>query len=131
VWIFLSIAAAVGGMIVAGLDWGLPALRDWIATGPAQASDGHLTILLLMLAAFADLPLVIAGVYFWRIGQRAIDTGRFPPPGVTLLRPTPVLTGDAAVRRGRAAQVAALVFFGLGVAVVTALVGLVLVLRSA
>lgn len=127
--LLLLVAAVMGAVIIAGLERWLPAFRDWIASDPERAT-GRLTILLLVLAAFADLPLVIAGVYFWRLGQHTIDVGRFPPPGVILLRATTVLTGEAAVRRGRAAQVTAFVLFALGIGLVTALVGLVILLRS-
>jgi hypothetical protein len=126
----IVVAAAAGAaVLVAVLAMALPALRDWLAPDPDRDS-GRLTILLLVVAALADLPLVLAGVHFWRLGERAIASRRFPPPGVALSGSERLLEGDEAVGRGRAAQTTALVLFGLGVAVVTALVGLVLILRS-
>jgi hypothetical protein len=127
--VFTCIVAALGAMLIAAEDRWLPALRDWIASDP-DAAPGRLTAVLLILAAFADLPLVFAGVYFWRLGQRTVDERRFPPSGTSLVKPATVLTGDAAVRRGRAAQTTALVLFGLGITLVAALVGLVLFLRD-
>jgi hypothetical protein len=60
----------------------------------ASARRTLAVVLLLVAAAFTDVPLVIAGVYLWRLGQQAIEAGRFPPPGVTPIRPMPVLTGE-------------------------------------
>lgn len=56
------------------------------------------------------LPAVLAGsavaaaLWAWRLGARIVASGRFPPPGIRVVRRTPILTGDAAKRRGRALQ---------------------------
>jgi hypothetical protein len=58
-----------------------------------------LVIGLLMLAVSGP-PLGIAW-YLWRIGARTLAAGRYPPPGVAMLRDLPVITGPAAVTRAR------------------------------
>jgi hypothetical protein len=100
-----------------------PALQRWIASEPAGGAD-RLTIVLVLLAATADLPLVLGAAYFWRLGSLTIATGRFPPPGTAVLRATPVLTGEAALRRGRAARLCALGLLLCSMALVGILVGL-------
>jgi hypothetical protein len=58
-----------------------------------------LTFSLVVIAAFA-------AVYFFSVAVRVLRSGRFPPPGTRVVRPTPVRTGGAA----RAIAVLSIVF---------------------
>ena len=61
------------------------------------------------------LPLLFVAGHFWRMGQSVFDAQRFPPPGVQVIRDTPVLTGKEALSRDRLCQVGAIVFGGCAV----------------
>jgi hypothetical protein len=60
----------------------------------------------------------------WRVGERVRHAMRFPPPDMSVLRDTTVLSGQAAVSRGRLLQVFSviLIFCGIGLAVMSWLV---------
>jgi len=51
--------------------------------------------------------LVAAGVWFAVLGRRICSAGRFPPPGMRVVRDTPVRTGAAARRLAALATAAA------------------------
>lgn len=48
-----------------------------------------------------------AAAYCWRLGGRMVKSRRFPPPGVPVIRDTPVLHDLDAERRGRRLQMCA------------------------
>ena len=81
-----------------------------------QALGGH-----PLLRGLGPVQALGTAWFLWRLGRRTIAAGRFPPPGLRLVRDEPVLTGDAATRRGRIAQ-------GLSVIIGLAVVGLALAL---
>lgn len=62
------------------------------------------------------LPIYIFAIYLWRLGSSVVREQRFPPPGLRVIRDTPVLSGVAGVRRGRIMQGLALLLFSCGVA---------------
>lgn len=123
--LMLISAAVVGAAALVGIERWQPKLQDWIASDPAGGAD-RLTMVLVVLAATADLPLVFGAAYFWRLGTQTIAARRFPPAGAMVLRTTPVLTGDAAIRRGRAARLCAVGLLACSMALVAILVGLAL-----
>lgn len=50
------------------------------------------------------LPVLACAAYLWRFAARMIVTERFPPIGAKVIRDTAVLSGRAAVIRGRLLQ---------------------------
>jgi hypothetical protein len=79
-------------------------VRD-TATGPA-VDVVRLTGAVLL---FVTLPVLGIALLVWRMGVRTVVCLRFPPPGVKMTQDTPILTGDAARRRGRLLQILAVV----------------------
>ena len=59
------------------------------------------TALLMLLTTG---PALGGAVYLWRLGQRVVRARQFPPPGLRVVRDTPLLAGERAVRRGRLLQ---------------------------
>lgn len=55
-----------------------------------------------------SIMIVCLGVvswHSWHVGKRVRQALRFPPPGATVVRDTVILSGQAAVARGRLFQV--------------------------
>ena len=65
----------------------------------------------------AALPLLGVAIYLFRTGTAILRCRRFPPPGMDVVRDTPILTGRAAILRGRVvlAAAAAIVAASLGI----------------
>jgi hypothetical protein len=57
--------------------------------------------LMLGLGVLIVVPGVLFSAHLWWLGERIARAGRFPPPGLSLVRDTPILEGAAAVRRAR------------------------------
>ncbi|MGH8251106.1 MAG: hypothetical protein ACREVI_10505 [Steroidobacteraceae bacterium] len=62
------------------------------------------------------LPVAMLAVYLWQLGARVLRAGRYPLPGASVIRDTPVLAGREARRRGIVLQALA-VLLGLLIAV--------------
>lgn len=58
-------------------------------------------LLMLGFGLFLVVPGVLFSAHLWWLGERIARTGRFPPPGMALVRDAAVLEGTAAVRRAR------------------------------
>jgi hypothetical protein len=67
---------------------------------------------LIVLGIALVVPLAGFGAHVWRLGRRTVGAGRFPPPGMDVIRDTLALQGPHAVVRGRIMQ-------GFGVALIT------------
>ncbi|MBI1397573.1 MAG: hypothetical protein GC151_16490 [Betaproteobacteria bacterium] len=83
------------------------ALIDWILADPARTGR-RVRIVLLTPAVLLALPLIAFGIRFWTMGSKSIRTKEFPPPGVHVLRDTPVVRGNGAASRGQALRIVAL-----------------------
>lgn len=57
------------------------------------------------------LPLALFALYLFYQGSQICSTRRYPRMGQKVIRDTPVLTGPAAVKRGRFVQVLAVLLF--------------------
>ncbi|HVE52254.1 MAG TPA: hypothetical protein VNB23_02595 [Ramlibacter sp.] len=93
----------VGAVVVVLFDQWLLGVRQ---LPPEQAATRVLAAYLAWSAACGVALLVLAAV-LWRSGNEVIAAARFPAPGTRVLRDTPVLEGEAAVRRGRLLRVLA------------------------
>ena len=69
------------------------------------------------LALALTLPLLLGAARALRIARRTLEAERFPPPGLAVVRDTPVRRGAAARRWGRALRVIALALGVLGGAI--------------
>jgi hypothetical protein len=120
--LIVVIVALTGGLAIWSFAALRPAIEEWVASGgDVGVRVRRFRIVLLGLWAFVSLPLVAFAVYFWRLGRRILLTGRFPPPGMSVVRDTPILTGAASRRGGRALQ-----FVGLALAAAAIGFGVVL-----
>lgn len=99
----LVVVAAVGAV-------GMLLLEDWLASLdalPVAEARAALLVAMAWTQAGAGLLLVGLAAWLWRFGAQVLVAGRFPPPGIRVIRDTFVLLGDAARRRGRLLQAAA------------------------
>jgi hypothetical protein len=128
-WTMLLLAVAIGAAGVTAMNFLQSAIERWV-TSDAGISVERLTLVFVILAAVVDLPLVLAGLYLWRVGERTMAAARFPPPGMVMWRSADVLTGERAVRRGRLAQVSAIALFFSGVVLVAILVRLAFLVNA-
>ena len=81
----------------------MDALEAWIREEPIA----RLRIVMAAVTLLTALPLLIFAAYLWRLGSRVLSAGQFPPPGYRVMRATAPVTGPAALRRARLAQVSA------------------------
>jgi hypothetical protein len=104
----VAAAALVGTALVAGLEHYRTALHDWLVSGPGDRGR-RVTLVLVAIGAALSLPLLAFAAYLWSLGARTVGAGEFPPPGLRVIRDTPVVLGQTAVLRGRALMATALV----------------------
>ena len=95
------------------------ALLAWIELSPVglgperfAQSPGAVVLMLAILLALAAW----AAVYAWRTGRRVVSAERFPPPGMLVVRDTPVHTG-------RRARLTGYVMMGLAVLILLSAAG--------
>src|SRR5215470_1926004 len=70
-------------------------------------------LVFLLVPALLLAPLIALAVYLWALGGRVVRAREFPPPGLRVIRDTPIVMGERAVFRGRLLKVLAL---GCGIA---------------
>jgi hypothetical protein len=106
VWTCVA-GAIAGGLLLADLQQYRPALIEWLAADRAETA-ARLQLLFGALAVLLAAPLLGLAAWLWSLGGRAIRAAEFPPPGMRVIRDTPVVCGDAAVSRGRMLRAAAI-----------------------
>lgn len=107
--------AAIGALLIAGFGHFRGSLHEWLVSDPAETA--FRAKLVICAAAFLlAAPLIAFAVYLWLLGVRVVRAQQFPPPGLRVVRDTPVVAGHGAVTRGQAMQVVA-VCLGAGAAV--------------
>ncbi|MBZ5538526.1 MAG: hypothetical protein LAO31_21485 [Acidobacteriia bacterium] len=99
----LVITTCVEALLIVGLRLYHDPLRDWILSGPGTSAQ-RVKLVFLLLASAIISPLLALAVYLWSLGGRILRAREFPPPGVRVIRDTPVITGERAVFRGRLLQ---------------------------
>lgn len=75
------------------------ALLAWIEFAPVGLGPerfGGSPWLLVVMLVLLLVPMVAYGAYTWRLGRRVVEAGRFPAPGMKVIRDTPVQTGQRA-----------------------------------
>jgi hypothetical protein len=106
--ILVGAAALVGTLLLLGFERYGESLRDWVLSDPEQ-SRSRLRLLFILFAAGASAPLLAFGGYLWVLGHKIVSAKQFPPPGQRVVRDTEVVEGEAAMARGRALKVFAVV----------------------
>jgi hypothetical protein len=109
---WLALATVLGVVVVTWLDAGV--LQRWLADDPSPPVRVY--ILLGVLGVSIAAPHAGLGVYLWRLADRVRDSGRWPPPGMALLRATRTRTGEAADVMSRRLRALALGTFAIAAA---------------
>jgi len=100
----LTIVVAFFGLItISGLKLYKSQLSHWL-----ERSIDLQTPWMAVAAGFVlVLPLIFAAGYLFSFGRRVCEARRFPPPGYSVIRDTPVREGRSATNHGRIVQVLA------------------------
>ena len=109
--LLVLVGTIAGALAIAALDHYRAPLETWLLSDPKQRAD-RLSLASWSLAAAVALPLTGLAAYLWSIGVKAIRGQEFPPPGVRVIRDTPIHTGGAAIRRGHMLKALALALSG-------------------
>jgi hypothetical protein len=112
--VVLVIGACVGALLIAGFAHYHIVVRGWLLAEPG-ASAQRARLIFLLLAALLLAPLLGFAAYVWSLGARVLRAREYPPPGLRVVRDTPVIAGARAVSRGRWLKALAL---GCGIAAV-------------
>ena len=113
----VAVAAVIGVVVVTQIDAGV--LERWLVDDPSPPVRVY--ILICFLGVSIAVPHAGFGVYLWRLADRVRDSGRWPPPGLALLRATRVRTGESADAISRRLRALALGTFALAVGVTVVL----------
>ena len=74
------------------------ALSDWVlALADPGSTAQRVKLVLLLPAAVLLAPLLALAVYLCAVGGRVVRAREFPPPGLRVIRDTPIVTGERAV----------------------------------
>jgi hypothetical protein len=90
---------AVVLVVMLPLAWAGDRWLDGVLALERTEARAALAIGLRRAVAAVALLLIAYAAHVFRHGRRIARTGRFPPPGVSVIRDTVVLEGDAARRR--------------------------------
>jgi hypothetical protein len=96
----LVASMCAGALLLAALERNRGALVDWVRADPARSLE-RIELILAVFAVLLLAPLVAIAGYLSLLGRRAVLAQEFPPPGVRVIRDTPIIIGGQAVSRGR------------------------------
>ena len=125
----LAVGTFIGVMLLLLAERLGPLAEAWLTGDPAQFRP-RLTASFGALALAIALPVLAFAGYLWWLGARIVGAERFPPPGLRVIRDTPVVQGSAARQWGRFAQLLALVLIAVVAWLVYALWRLLALLSS-
>jgi hypothetical protein len=103
----LVVGTCVGALLIVAFERYRIPLSDWVLADPAVSSR-RLRLVFLGLAGLFLAPLLAFAAYIWSLGVKVVRAREFPPPGLRVIRDTPVVRGERAVSRGRLLKVLAL-----------------------
>ena len=106
-----AVLLTILGLLALGLLYGhLGKIEKRAEENPRAAEEAEQQVLRLAATALwvGGLSLVGMGAWFWRLGRRINRAGRFPPPGMKVIRDTRVRTGAEARTLANLAQAATL-----------------------
>jgi len=91
------VGTCMGALLVAAfIRYRIP-LSDWVLADRAL----RIKLVFVILTALVSVPLLGLAVYLWSLGGKVVRAREFPPPGLRVIRDTPIVTGERAVFRGR------------------------------
>ena len=97
---------AIGVLAILAFERYRLRLGEWLLAEPDEIERRVLgTFLILALAL--GVPLAAFGTRLWRLGDRVLRTGFFPPPGYRVIHDTQVMHGKAARARGLGLRIVA------------------------
>ena len=99
--VIVGVATVAGALLIGAAMRFRPALESWLQQDPR----GRLPMVVAVMMLLSAGPVLALSAYLWSLGRRAIRARRYPPPGLRVTRDTPVLSGGAAERLGRALQI--------------------------
>ena len=103
-----AVAALICGLVVGALlIIAAPRLRPGFESWVREDPETRLQLVLAGLGFVAIAPLFGLAAYLGDVSRRIDRSGRYPPPGLRLIKDTPVLTGGAAAQRARLVRTAA------------------------
>ena len=123
--VLVAVVGLAGGVLIFSIQRWLPDLLRWAVGGPGRIWWVAAGLVLVVCG-----PLLILALYFLRMASRIARAGRFPPPGVKVIRDTPVLEGPAVGRRVLLLRGMAVAVGALGL-IMAALLGRLFLLFSA
>ena len=103
--LIVLVGVIVGSTIVVTLQLNRGKIDAWLLENRAYLIDYPERIALFFLVLM--FPVLAYAVYLWRFAVRTVNARQFPPPGTQVVRDTVVLSGKAAVMRGRLLQFSA------------------------
>jgi hypothetical protein len=96
----LVISTCVGALLIIAFERYRVSLSEWILADPGVAAQ-RLTTIFRLLVALVLGPLLAFAAYLWSLGNKVVRAREFPPPGLRVIRDTPIITGERAASRGR------------------------------
>lgn len=97
---FVILGTAIGAALIVGFEDYRTPLRDWLLSEPGDARL-RVKLMFLLVGIVLAAPLLAFAAFLWSLGARVSRAQEFPPPGYRVIRDTPVISGPAAVVRGR------------------------------
>lgn len=111
--LLLVAMSAIGVLVIWILGRHMEAILRLAETDWAAAADQTLRVTGIV-AWLGGLGFVAAGVRLWLLGRQIRLAGQFPPPGLKVIRDTPLRTGRRAMAVAWAAQVTAAACIAMG-----------------
>ena len=105
----LLLALLVGAGLIAGFERHRIPIHDWLLSELAAPAQG-VPVAFVLLVVILVTPLLALAGGLWALGRRIMRAREFPPPGMRVVRDTPVITGAAAATRGWILKAFALFF---------------------
>ena len=97
---------AVGALLIAAFEHFREPFREWLLSEPAETA--RRAKLAAYVSAFVlCAPVIAFAIYLWLLGARVLRAQQFPPPGLRVIRDTPVIGGRGAMIRGHVFQILA------------------------
>lgn len=115
------VGAVAGAVLLWWSQRAMPDLEAWVLRVPG-AEAWRATVVLGAVGVLLAAPLLGFAAYLWMFARRVARSQRFPPPGMGVVRETPVLSGQRAVTRARVLQGLSVVLAALALGLIAMLV---------
>jgi hypothetical protein len=105
--VVVVLGALTGALLLVAFGRYRIPLRDWVLSEPEKLAY-RAKLVVLVSGGLLSTPLIAFALYLWSLGAKVLRAGRFPPPGQRVIRDTPIVSGRAAMSRGRRLKILAL-----------------------